>query len=203
MSKHEFYADPTVFDQLAEHSRHWFCSRLGHLCPYGWTLGFASLSVVFLGLTAAVLVTTLAGGASGHALSWNDSLARGIVVVVGLVASQGLCRLALTAWPENIAMPLQLLRLGKAIAWQQTSRAPARTRPIRKDRRHTTPREREQVQAFFTGVRAAGVNVAIARALFNAGIRSPQQLLKARDEQLHSIRGVGPATVRKLRNHFR
>lgn len=203
MSKHDFYADPTVFDQLLEQSRAWFCARLGPLCPYGWSIGFATLSVVFLGLAVAILIAALRGSISSVEPAWNESLASGIAVVVALAASQSLFRLVLTAWPETIAMPLKLLRLGQAIAWQQAIRKPLKPRAIRKDRRKTTPGERDQVQAFFSGVRAAGVNVAIARALFTAGIRSPQQLLDARDEQLHSIRGVGPATVRKLREHFR
>ena len=62
--------------------------------------------------------------------------------------------------------------------------------------------EREVLQEFFAGVRAAGVNVSIAKALFAAGVRSSHQLCQASDEQLHAIRGVGPATVRKLRVHF-
>ena len=62
--------------------------------------------------------------------------------------------------------------------------------------------DRLAVQEFFTGVRAAGVNVAIAKALFAAGVRSVQLLSRADDSYLYGIHGVGPATVRKLRAHF-
>jgi len=77
------------------------------------------------------------------------------------------------------------------------------SRTIKPERRKaSTVSEREAVQAFFSGVRAAGVNVTIARALFNAGVRTPLQLCAASDQRLLAIRGVGPATVRKLRTQF-
>ncbi|HHJ18081.1 MAG TPA: helix-hairpin-helix domain-containing protein [Gammaproteobacteria bacterium] len=62
--------------------------------------------------------------------------------------------------------------------------------------------DRQAAQEFLAGVRAAGVNVTIARALYAAGIRSARHLQLARDEQLRRIHGVGPATVRRLRVHF-
>ncbi len=62
--------------------------------------------------------------------------------------------------------------------------------------------DRQAVQEFFTGVRAAGVNVAIAKALFTAGVRTIQHLDCIADSELYDIHGVGPATVRKLRSHF-
>ena len=74
------------------------------------------------------------------------------------------------------------------------------TKPVEK--RSQPGPDGEALQRFFAGVRAAGVNVAIAKALFTAGIRSPQQLMAASDRRLVAIRGVGPATVRKLRAQF-
>ena len=60
----------------------------------------------------------------------------------------------------------------------------------------------QEIRMFFVGARAAGVNVAIAKALFAAGIRSVKHLRASADEQLLQIHGVGPATVRRLRSHF-
>lgn len=59
------------------------------------------------------------------------------------------------------------------------------------------------MQDFLSRVRAAGVNVSIARALFTAGIRSEKHLRSVGDAKLLGIHGVGPATVHKLRTCFR
>lgn len=59
------------------------------------------------------------------------------------------------------------------------------------------------IQDFLSRVRAAGVNVSIARALFTAGIRSEKHLRSVDDAKLLGIHGVGPVTVGKLRACFR
>lgn len=210
MSDHEFYAQPTVFDQWHASIGNWLCGRFSDLCPYSWVIGFGMLGSMFLVTAMAVLAVTLSSSAGSAGLFWNDSIAQGLTVVVGLTASQILFRQALDAWPAEAGLPAAWQRIGRYVGWQQSGRQqvsnktavvvrlprPAPASPVDTD-------DKQAVQAFFSGVRAAGVNVAIAKALFGAGIRSPQHLLKARDEQLFAIRGVGPATVRKLRSQFK
>ena len=197
MSDHEFYAEPTVFDHCQIRIGGWLRSHLSGLPPYGWVIGFGVLGSIFLITATAVLAVTLNSGADSDPLPWNQSIARVLVVSIGLTAAQVLFRQALDAWPSQIKLPLFWRRIGRYVGWQQPAR---RRRPNPASRR---PAEDQQaIQDFFAGVRAAGVNVAVAKALFGAGIRSPRHLLKARDRQLRSIRGIGPATVRKLRAQF-
>ncbi|MGA7799679.1 MAG: hypothetical protein WCC36_02620, partial [Gammaproteobacteria bacterium] len=62
--------------------------------------------------------------------------------------------------------------------------------------------DREDPQAFLARLRAAGLNVRVARAVYLAGLRSEQQLRDADDDALLAIAGVGPATVTKLRRYL-
>lgn len=203
MSKNDFYADPTIFDLLGERVAVWWCVHASRLGPYGWFAGFAALGLLCVLIAAGVVVTTLAGVGEFSAL-WNQSLARGITVVTALAAAQLLFCQALGAWPRDVALPTALRLLGAGAGWRACRRRPSprgQTQAAQPRRDRRAP-DRASVQEFFTAVRAAGVNVAIARALFAAGIRSPRQLLNASDAQLHAIRGVGPATVSKLRAYF-
>lgn len=55
---------------------------------------------------------------------------------------------------------------------------------------------------FFRAVKAAGINVRIARALYAAGFRSADQVQQASDADLLAAHGIGKATLRKLRVKF-
>ena len=209
MSDHEFYAEPTVFDQWQANIGNWLCTRISSLCPYRWAIGFAALGFIFLVTSTAVLVAILGSSAGDTTLLWNDSMAQGLTMLVGLTAAQMLFRLALDAWPADVRLPSVLRRVGHCVGWRQSSKQPVSKQgstvvklPRSEPPRTTESSDQQAVQEFFSGVRAAGINVAIAKALFGAGIRSPQHLLQARDEQLFAIHGVGPATVRKLRAQF-
>ena len=210
MSDHEFYAEPTVFDRWQSRTGNWMCSHFSGLWPYSWVIGFGALGAIFLVTAMAVLASTLtSSSAAATELLWNQSIAQTMIVLIGLTAAQTLFRQALDAWPSEFELPLCWRRLGRCVGWQQPARrrsvqnTVAATQERRAKPRPKRPAEEQQaIQEFFAGVRAAGVNVAIAKALFGAGIRSPRQLLKAKDRHLHAIHGVGPATVRKLRAQF-
>jgi hypothetical protein len=211
MQDHEFYADPTVFDCWQSRASDWFCRRSRKLCPYGWTLAFASMAALFAVTAAAVFVWTLIGRMSGDGLlAWNQSMAQVITIMMALLACQALLQQALKSWPVGIPMEQRLRRLVSLCGWKVPAAAlPLKTLSQRQAqcrqsdaRKAPVAPSREDIQAFFASVRAAGVNVTIARVLFNAGVRTPRQLCSASDENLLAIRGVGPATVRKLRDHF-
>jgi len=211
MQDHEFYADPTVFDYWQSRASEWFCRRSRKLCPYGWTLAFASMAALFALTAVAVFAWTLIGRMSGDGLvAWNQSMAQVITIMMALLACQALLQQALQSWPSGIPMKQRLRRLVSLCGWE----VPAAALPLKTRSRHQ-PRtlqsdtrnapvvpSREVIQAFFSGVRAAGVNVTIARVLFSAGVRTPRQLCCASDDHLLAIRGIGPATVRKLRDYF-
>ena len=204
MPKHEFYADPTLFDQWQNTASNWLCAKGDKVCPYAWAITFAVLGAVLVAVSMVLIGVSLHDTVADSGPAWNQSLARGITSVVALATAQALLRQSLDAWPRDVAFPEQLCRVARYLGWPpaqglQSSdlnalKPPPKPLPVAIDR--------EAVQAFFAGVRAAGVNVVIAKALFTAGIRSPQQLLAATDDELVAIRGVGTATVRKLRAQF-
>jgi hypothetical protein len=204
MLEHEFYADPTVFDQWQSNTGNWFGSGLEKLSPFSWALGFCGLAAAFLLVAVGVFIDSLQhSGMSETAVLWNQALAQGVTIIIALTASASLFKQAMQAWPRTTAISDGLRGLTGFTGWrkpQQTaltgvSNAAPRT-PV------NLAADRLAVQEFFTGVRAAGVNVAIAKALFAAGVRSVQLLSRADDSYLYGIHGVGPATVRKLRAHF-
>jgi hypothetical protein len=211
MQDHEFYADPTVFDYWQSRVADWFCGHSRKLSPYGWALAFVSMAALFavtaVGVFGWVLVSRMAGEGL---VAWNQSMAQVITIMMALLACQAMLQQALQSWPAGTVMPYRLRRLVHLCGWQVPASAlpPKRVTQqpprIRQSDLPGTPAapSREDVQAFFAGVRAAGVNVTIARALFSAGVRTPRQLCSASDECLLAIHGVGQATVRKLRIHF-
>ena len=212
MQDHEFYADPTVFDYWQTRCSSVLCSYTRKLSPYGWTLAFTAMAILFAVTAAGVFGWTLMTRMSDEGLvAWNQSMAQVITIMMALLACQALLQQALRSWPPGFAMPQRLRRLIHACGWEVPAGAtpqkarqgfrhsPARQAPVPVKQ---IPRGRDDIQTFFAGVRAAGVNVAIARALFSAGVRTPRQLCAASDERLLAIHGVGSATVRKLRRHF-
>jgi len=181
---HEYYADPTLFDQwqalLAGRVRRLY--RRGS--PYFWGWGFAAVaSLCYLSVALIVAKIAVAGAGVAAAAAWPQSLASTLGVVMALGGGVFFQRLARAALPAGGRQPV------RATAGHRQQAAAA------------TPDHR-QVQVFFREVRAAGVNVTIARALFAAGVRTVDQVRRCRDEQLMKIRGVGPATVRRLRTRF-
>ncbi len=207
MPKHDFYADPTVFDQLRSDAGSWLCARFEKLCPYAWTLGFGVLGLVFLSIAMVVFAVLLQQRFGGDTPAMmNQSLAQAVTMMIALLAAQVVFKQTLDAWPRQIDMPARLRFLAAHLGFRVPPKPlPAVRRKVRKtvpDRRKTPVSEQQAIQEFFAGVRAAGVNVTIARTLFAAGVRSVDQLRAIGDHQLRRIRGVGPATVGKLRKQF-
>jgi hypothetical protein len=199
----EFYADPTVFDQWQRDTGNWIGRYRERVLPFSWAIGFGALAAGFLTVAVAVPVDSLQHATSaGTVTSWNSALAAGVTFLIASTASIGLFRHAADAWPAS--EPL-LDAGGKAAGLKHSSQL-GRTSPAGVSARPRTGGipavDRQAIQEFFAGVRNAGVNVSIAKALFAAGVRSVQHLQQVEDSYLHGIRGVGPATVRKLRAHF-
>ncbi len=204
MSEHEFYADPTVFDLWQDRTGGWFSARVARLRPYIWCLAFSALATLLLGIALGVLgYSVYQRVESGAGLGWNHSLAQWLTVLLALLACDGLLAQALTAWPRERAFPRRLRKLVRLCGFRAPVAAgrPAAAAPGALNTGFEAATAQE-IRLFFVGARAAGVNVAIAKALFAAGIRSVSQLRAAADAQLLQIHGVGPATVRRLRSHF-
>ncbi len=204
MSDHEFYADPTVFDIWHERTGGWFSMLVARLCPYLWSVAFACLAMLLLGIALSVLGYSVYQRVdSGASLGWNQSMAQWLTVLMALLSCHGMVAQALTAWPRERAFPPCLRKLVQLCGFRAPAAAgrPAVAAAL-PPRTRAEAATAQELRAFFVGARAAGVNVAIAKALFAAGIRSVSQLRAAEDAQLLQIHGVGPATVRRLRSHF-
>lgn len=198
MIKDDFYAEPTVFDHWQRQLGRWLCARFERLCPYGWAIGFLLLALVFLSIAGITALRYLHQGLlPSDDPSWRWFLAQAVTLLIAIVAAQVLFRQARGCWPGGWRLSAAMgrfLRQGGASAATTLRRAETSSRP---------PADSgAEVRTFLAGVRAAGVNVAIARALVAAGVRSRRQLASVSDKRLLAIRGVGPATVRKLRAHF-
>ena len=204
MLEDEFYADPTVFDQWQSNTGNWFGSGLEKLSPFSWALVFYSLAAAFLLVAIGVFIDSLQhSGPGATAEMWNQTLAQGVTFIIALTASTGLSKQAMKSWPRTFAISDGFRGLAGFAGWRKPQQAALTSVSNASPK---TPlilaADRQAVQEFFAGVRAAGVNVAIARALFAAGVRSAQTLSTTEDSYLYGIHGVGPATVRKLRAHF-
>ncbi|MDT8386190.1 MAG: helix-hairpin-helix domain-containing protein [Thiogranum sp.] len=201
MTKHDFYADPTVFDYWQNNARDWICERLGRVCPYAWSFAFLliGLACALIGIT--VFFNMLMQAVSGlEAVAWNQLAAQTLTLLVALTATPAPFKVAMKAWPKR-QLPKSL---AAAVArWGLDSGSPMGERPQDSTPVEVNPAGREAVQEFFAEVRAAGVNVAIAKTLFGAGIRSAHQLRNIPDSDLLNIRGVGPATLHRLRTRFK
>lgn len=204
MHKHEFYADPTLFDHWHSIAGNWLCARGGKVCPYAWVIAFSVFGVILVSISLFLSGISLQYTAAHVGPPWNQSLVRGLTSVVGLATAQWLFRQALEAWPRGVELPDQVRHAARYVGWRPAARLKNPDPGVSKQTQKPVlaAEDHEALQAFFAGVRRAGVNVTIARALLAAGICSPRQLCAACDNELVAIRGVGPATLRKLRAQF-
>jgi hypothetical protein len=199
----EFYADPTLFDQWQKDTGNWIGRYLERVSPFSWAIGFGALATAFLMVVIAVSVDSLQHATSGETVtSWNSALAAGVTLMIASTASIGLFRHAAAAWPAFQALPVGLRETADVRHSSQSCRTPPAGGSGSPKIGGMPAVDRQAIQEFFTGVRNAGVNVSIAKALFAAGVRSVHHLQQVEDGYLHGIHGVGPATVRKLRVHF-
>jgi hypothetical protein len=200
MTEHEFYADPTVFDVWQERTGGWVAQQVRRLRPFAWSSAFYTLAVSFLAIALVVLVCSVYQRVAGAVPpSWNQSCAQWLTMLLALLFGHGLFEQAARAWPRDRALPLRRRARGGSPAGRVHGRPAAVQSAASNAQQAATV---EETRLFFVGTRAAGVNVAIARALFAARIRSVSQLHAADDAQLLQIPGVGPATVRRLRAWF-
>lgn len=190
---HDYYVHPTLFDGWQAAAARYLRAGYRCACSYGWGWGFAAVALLcYLSVALIMANAAVAGSAASAAAGWSSSLATAIAGAMALgggVRFQQLARQAL-AQPAPIPQARPIL---------SPRTQAARPRPPA----GASADASRQLREFFTGVRLAGINVAIARALFSAGIRTPEQVMASSDARLLRIQGVGPATLRRLRHHFR
>ncbi|BCO31683.1 hypothetical protein TspCOW1_17860 [Thiohalobacter sp. COW1] len=179
------YQEATLFDQafaaLGQRLRAWLPAR----AEQRWALAFHGQAALFALLGLGVLLHGLQAGAADASS------------LVAVMASAGLMATAhfLFNIPRQAARPA-------APARARRESAPAPVRDMHRNRPQPQPQPRVSPRDFLNELRQAGVNVRIAKALFTAGVRSPEAVRRSSDTALLAIHGVGPATLRRLRETF-
>jgi hypothetical protein len=194
----DLYQDPTWFDALGA----WCLARWQRCLPSQrarlWSTGFA--------LFAALCVAWAAGLAAHcviHDLPWNQCAAQLLAALLLLASAQHF--LAATGLSARAALPRRkLVTRTEAPVVAKTAPPATTAKPLSKPAAPVAPPRDAEADArpFFSAVKAAGINVRIARTLYAAGFRSAEQVRATEDARLLAIPGIGQATLRKLRLRF-
>lgn len=190
MELHSGYRQATIFDQL------WLVLARGLRRPdwlqgrraWGWTFGI--LALLFGTIAAAFLLNALHPAGEG-----------------GAMASLGSALLSLGVFRHfaRLALPLLQVRSGRPVPLRKPAPSPLSTQVpalAPEPARPAPGLSAAERRAYLADLKAAGVNVRIARALVGAGYRSHEAVRRARDAEILAIPGVGPATLRKIRARF-
>ncbi|MBI5042104.1 MAG: hypothetical protein HZB57_13160 [Gammaproteobacteria bacterium] len=193
----DVYQDRTWFDVLgvwlAQQVRRWLPRRPARL----WSTGFA----VF----AALCVAWAAGLATQCVLvelPANVCLAQWLAAGLLLVAARHFLRATGLSAASAIEPRQRIQRRAESMGSKRAEGAvPARSSAPATPST-PSPSTGEDPRQFFRAVKAAGINLRIAQALYAAGFRTAEQVRIAADAALLATPGIGPATVRKLRSQF-
>ena len=194
MELHSAYRQPTIFDQL------WLALAHGLRSPawlrgrraWGWT--FAALALLFGAIAAAFLLSILHPAGTGSALASLGSA----LLSLGVFRHFARCALPLLrAGAERRPAPLHRAKM------RDSGRAPAPAprrvpQPV-PEVQPAPPSPTVARRAYLFELKAAGVNLCVARALVAAGYATGAAVRHASDREILAIRGVGPATLGKLR----
>ena len=230
MELHSRYRQATIFDQLwlalARGLRRpaWLQGRRA----WGWTFGL--LAGLFGVIGAAFLLDALAPAAGNSALASLGSALLSLGVfrhfarcalpllqphgarqrVPRVPAGEGSARPEPVRAAPRPVRPVPVLREPRPASRSVPVPCQARDRDGTTAQPGTTLRtppvpapSAAERRACLAGLRAAGVNVSIARVLVSTGYASGARLRDASDAEILAIRGVGPATLRKIRAGFR
>lgn len=191
-----FYCDRTWFDELGA----WLMRSVQRWRPRHparlWAAGFAAFAALCVAWAAALVTQSVLAQ-----LPRNEAIAQWLAAVLLLIAA----RHFLTVTGLSAASAIDEWRRIKALTPRQPSvevaahlacAAPVKTPDTLEHNSGDDP------QRFFRAVKAAGINVRIACALYTAGFRTAEQVCAAADSALLTAPGIGPATVRKLRAQF-
>lgn len=190
----DFYHDRTWFDELAagcvNYAQRWRPRDPARL----WSAGFAMFAAVCVAWAAALATHCVL-----VELPRNAALAQWVAVGLLLVAARHF--LAVTGMSATAVLVERPRLIG------QRPRVASPEQTFRVDNTATAadagPRASgADPQLFFRAVKAAGINVRTAYALYAAGFRSAEQVRVAEDAALLAAPGVGPVTLRKLRAQF-
>ncbi len=209
----DLYHDRTWFDELGERVMQPILSLMPRNQAQFWTLGFTLIAGACIawsaGLAAHTVVFELPPNkalAQWLAAAMLLVAARHFMSVIGQTATSALPRHTLIRRSSAVrrvsAAPIQQRAEVKTPAAEIAPSTPVTPSPAPVSTAAATPAPAENPQEFFRAVKAAGINVGIARSLYAAGFRSADQVRASDDASLLAAPGVGRATLRKLRVKF-
>jgi hypothetical protein len=191
-----FYHDRTWFDELGA----WLVRYAQRWCPRHparlWSAGFAAFAALCVVWAAALATQCVLMD-----LPRNESIAQWLAAVLLLVAARHF--LAVTSLSAAAAID-ERRRIKGAPSRQPSAKAPTplHCAALVGTSGATAHSSDDDPQRFFRAVKATGINVRIAYALYAAGFRTAEQVRVAEDNALLAAPGIGPATLRKLRTQF-
>lgn len=201
MTDDDFYADPTIFDRWQKSAAGWFGAWFAKIRRYSWVVAlFAGGAVLLATAICLLLFSVWTRIGSGPTASWNVFFAQWLTVWLALLTAYHLLQHTAAAWPMNEAVPRRvvvLLRWIGALPARQGGAALGRTVGVPVVSQVVA--DDSESKRFLLALRAIGVSVGVARSLSAAGIRCTRQLRATPDADLLRVRGVGPATLRRLR----
>ena len=197
----DWYHDRTWFDALgdwlAQHAQRWRPRQPARLWSVGFAL-FAALCVAWAAALATQCVLT--------ELPPNMCLAQWCAAALLLVAARHF--LAVTGMSAASTIDEEQ-RIKTGVARARSAESPMRAANMAPANASSGSQAKEPEQGvgevpqqFFRAVKAAGINVRIAYALYAAGFRTAEQVRIAEDKALLAAPGIGPVTLRKLRAQF-
>ncbi|MEE9494299.1 MAG: helix-hairpin-helix domain-containing protein [Gammaproteobacteria bacterium] len=185
--QHEYYVHPTCFDRYNSACSEWMLKRYTGSRPYLWFWAFSLLALLcYLGFAwiayQFVLDVRQDGGINGlHAI------ANTVAAAMALGGAVQFHRLARQIGLLDARAPDVREEAGNRVVQRQQNV------PVRLT-------YQQEVRQFFSTTRQAGVDVATAKELFSAGIRTMKQLQASDDETLLDITGVDDAILKRLRH---
>jgi len=189
-----FYHDRTWFDELGawlvKHAQRWRPRHPARL----WSAGFAAFAALCVVWAAALATQSVL-----MELPRNESIAQWLAAALLLVAARHF--LAVTGLSAAAAID-ERRRIKGVASRQPSAEEPARLRCAAPVSSSSAASSGDDPQRFFRAVKAAGINVRMAYALYAAGFRTAEQVRVAEDNALLAAPGIGPATLRKLRAQF-
>lgn len=184
------YQEATLFDQAFAAAAQRLQSWLPERRDQRWQLGFRVLAALFVLLATMSLFLGLQHAHTAGAQLVAVLAPAGLLAMTHFLVNQG--RPAVT----RKAQTDPAVAAGSAVPETDTAPVAVPAQTASPQPASTSPRD------FLLAVKDAGVNVRIAKALYTAGIRTPEAVSEQSDETLLAIRGVGPATLKKLRHTF-
>jgi hypothetical protein len=204
----ELYCDRTWFDTLSARCVHHLSRCVPRNRAELWTRGFTLFAALCIAWAAGLATQCLLFDLPRNQCV-AQLLAAGLLITAAqhFLAATGISARGALSRRKPVTRSITSAQAAPAQGWATAGSTPPRTGIL-----NATVRGEKGIaveagasadaQQFFRAVKAAGINVRIARTLYAAGFRNAAQVRGCDDARLLAIAGIGQATLRKLRLQF-